>query len=120
MARMILKPSREKALLRRHPWIYSGAVQRVDGDPAGGDTVEVLSSGGEFLARAAYSPASQIRARVWACDPQEQVDADLLRRRIRAALASRQALGLPSRADAYRLVYAESDGLPGLIVDRYG
>ena len=62
---LILKPGREKSLLRHHPWVFSGAIDRVDGSPVSGDTVDVLSSRGEFLARAAFSPASQIRARVW-------------------------------------------------------
>jgi 23S rRNA (cytosine1962-C5)-methyltransferase len=92
----------------------------VDGDPQPGATVDVLSSRGDFLSRAAYSPSSQIRARAWTFDPDEQVDASLLRARIRTALASRQLWGLDRQTDAQRLVYAESDGLPGLIVDRYG
>jgi 23S rRNA (cytosine1962-C5)-methyltransferase len=142
MAELVLKPGREKSLLRRHPWIFSGAIQQVDGNPASGETVDLLSFKGEFLARAAYSPHSQIRARVWTFDPDEQVDPDFFRRRIRAAIKARAMLGflklnsngvqrLPTLAptsgdvglllsDAYRLVYAESDSLPGLIVDRYG
>jgi 23S rRNA (cytosine1962-C5)-methyltransferase len=120
MPKLILKPGREKSLLRRHPWVFSGAVQHVEGDPQPGATVDVLSSRGDFLSRAAYSPSSQIRARAWTFDPEEQVDANLLRARLRTALASRQLLGLDRQTDAQRLVYAESDGLPGLIVDRYG
>jgi 23S rRNA (cytosine1962-C5)-methyltransferase len=124
-ASIILKPGREKSLLRRHPWVFSGAVSRVDGDPQLGQTVDVLSDKGQFLARGAYSPASQIRARVWTYDPAEKVDADLFRRRIQAALALREGLapaqkgGTQGGTDALRLVHAESDGLPGLIVDRY-
>jgi 23S rRNA (cytosine1962-C5)-methyltransferase len=120
MSRLILKPTREKSLLRRHPWIFSGSIQSVEGSPESGATVEVLSSRGEFLGCAAYSPSSQIRARVWTFDPEEQVDADLLRRRVRTALVSRKAWGLERETDALRLIYAESDGIPGLIVDRYG
>ena len=60
-----LKPGREKSLRRRHPWVFSGAVARVEDEPASGATVDVVSEGGEFLARAAWSPSSQIRARVW-------------------------------------------------------
>lgn len=114
-----LKPGREKSLLRRHPWIFSGAVARVDDEPASGATVDVLSSKGDFLARAAYSPHSQIRARVWTFDD-EPVDAGFFRQKIRAALDTRDKLQVTSSSDSYRLVYAESDGLPGLIVDRYG
>ena len=113
-----LKPGREKSLLRRHPWIFSGAVQRVDGEPVSGGTVDVLSSRGEFLARAAYSSNSQIRARVWTFE-EEPVDADFFRRRIRSALTTRQTLKVEGQSNGYRLIYAESDGIPGLIVDRY-
>jgi len=114
-----LKPGREKSLLRRHPWIFSGAVQRVDDEPASGATVDLLSATGQFLARAAYSPTSQIRARVWTFDD-EPVDADFLRRKIRTAIEMRRKSKVESQADAVRLIHAESDGLPGLIVDRYG
>ena len=127
MPSLMLKPGREKSLLRRHPWVFSGAVDRVEGGPRPGETVDVLDAGGRFVARAAYSPTSQIRARVWTFNPQEQVDADFLRRRIRAALAHRATLSLFSVSEArspfeygLRLVHAESDGLPGLVVDRYG
>lgn len=135
MADLVLKPGREKSLLRRHPWIFSGAVHHLDGEPASGETVSLLSFKGDFLARAAYSPHSQIRARVWTFDPDEQVDPDFFRRRIRAAIQARAVFGLQSlpplapksgpkgmlREDfGVRLIYAESDGLPGLIVDRYG
>jgi 23S rRNA (cytosine1962-C5)-methyltransferase len=120
MPELRLKPGREKSLLRRHPWIFSGALERVGGDPQSGDVVEVLASNGAFVARAAYSPQSQIRARVWTFDPQEAVDADFFRRRVRGALAMRRALGLEAVTDAIRLIHAESDLLPGLVVDRYG
>jgi 23S rRNA (cytosine1962-C5)-methyltransferase len=132
MASIILKSGREKSLLRRHPWVFSGAVGQVNGDPASGATVDVRAADGTFLARAAYSPSSQIRARVWSFDPEETVDADFFRRRILAALARRtiffssphfsQANGGSEGGvtDAFRLVHAESDGIPGLVVDRYG
>jgi 23S rRNA (cytosine1962-C5)-methyltransferase len=131
MAELILKPTREKSLLRRHPWVFSGALDKVLGDPQPGETVDVLTSKREFLAKAAYSPYSQIRARVWTFDENEQVDADFFRRRIDSALALRTTLGFFPRpvgdgpeergvTDAVRLVHAESDHLPGLIVDRYG
>jgi 23S rRNA (cytosine1962-C5)-methyltransferase len=115
---IFLKPGREKSLLRRHPWIFSGAVHHVDDEPASGGTVDLLSLNGDFLARAAYSPTSQIRARVWTFDD-EAVDADFFRRKIRAALDMRRMLKVESQTNAVRLIHAESDGLPGLIVDRY-
>ncbi|MBE3117756.1 MAG: class I SAM-dependent methyltransferase, partial [Candidatus Atribacteria bacterium] len=124
-----LKPGREKSLLRRHPWIFSGAIARLDGNPASGETVDLLAADGQFLARAAYSPSSQIRARVWTYDPSEPVDADFFRRRIQRAIQTRVGADLvsalaragtsPAPTDACRLIHAESDGLPGLIVDRY-
>ena len=120
MKQLTLKPGREKSLERRHPWIFSGAVARVQGDPESGDTVAVRSGGGEFLAWAAYSPASQIRARVWSWQEAEPVDGELLRARLRQALAARAALIRAKDSDAMRLVHGESDGLPGVIVDRYG
>ena len=119
MSSLTLKPGREKSLLRRHPWIFSGAVARVDGDPAPGATIDLLSANGQFLARAAYSPSSQIRARVWTFDQSEPVDAAFFHRRIATALAGRETWHLAPGTNAFRLVHAESDGLPGLIVDRY-
>jgi 23S rRNA (cytosine1962-C5)-methyltransferase len=117
--KIILKPGREKSLLRRHPWIFSGAIHNVEGEPAPGATVDLFSAKGEFLARAAYSPESQIRARVWTF-ADELVDADFLRRRIQRSIHAREIWNLSQETDAIRLVHAESDGLPGLIVDRYG
>jgi 23S rRNA (cytosine1962-C5)-methyltransferase len=116
---LTLKPSREKSILRRHPWIYSGAIERVSGDPAPGETVEIRSARGELLARAGYSPHSQIRARVWSFDPDEAVGGDFFRGRIRRALQARQTLAPGPGTNALRLVHGESDGLPGLVVDRY-
>jgi 23S rRNA (cytosine1962-C5)-methyltransferase len=116
---LVLNKGREKSLKRRHPWIFSGAVEKVNGKPAVGDTVDVLDSAKKWLARAAYSPKSQIRARVWTFDPAQQVDGDFFRTRIQAALAVREALPAAKHANALRLVHGESDALPGLVVDRY-
>ena len=119
MPALILKPGREKSLFRRHPWIFSGAIQQgEDSSVLSGSTVELLSSTKQFLARASYSPNSQIRARVWAFKD-EPIDVDFFRRRIHAAMDSRQKLDVENQSNAYRLIYAESDGIPGLIVDRY-
>ncbi len=119
-ANLLLKPGREKSLLRRHPWVFSGAVQQIQGNPTPGETITLRTAEGQFLARAAYSPNSQIRARVWTFDPQEEVDAEFFRRRIRSALEQRQSLNLSAVTDSLRLVHAESDNLTGLVVDRYG
>jgi len=119
MANIFLKPGREKSLLRRHPWIFSGAIHKTDENIASGSTVDLLSSDKHFLARASYSPASQIRARVWTFQ-NEPVDREFFRKKIRAAIAMRRRSNVESQSNAYRLIYAESDGIPGLIVDRYG
>lgn len=118
MPHILLKPGREKSLLRRHPWVFSGAIHRLEGNPASGSTVDLISAEGHFLARASYSPASQIRARVWTFED-EPVDEEFFRKRIRAAIHARDTWRLTPDTDSYRLLYAESDGLPGLIVDRY-
>jgi len=115
---IILKPGREKSLLRRHPWIFSGAIQHVDGEPASGSTIDLLSSDKKFLARASYSPTSQIRARVWTF-ADEVVDKEFFRSKIRSSITTRQKLNVTGQSNAYRIIYAESDGIPGLIVDRY-
>jgi 23S rRNA (cytosine1962-C5)-methyltransferase len=120
MPALILKAGRERSLLRRHPWIFSGAIQHADEASAiPGGTVDLLSTNKQFLARAAYSPTSQIRARVWTFED-KPVDAVFFRRQIRSAIETRQNLNVAGRSNAYRLIYAESDGIPGLIVDRYG
>jgi len=117
MNSLVLKKGREKSVKRRHPWIFSGAVEKAGGKP--GETVQVRDIAGNPVAIAAYSPQSQIRARVWTFDLKEEIDADFFRRRIEKALALREALPAAKHANALRLVNAESDGLPGLVVDRY-
>lgn len=112
-----LKPSKEKSLLRRHPWVYANAIDRVEGKPAVGATVVVRAPDGRFLARAAYSPHSQIRARVWSFDENEPIDHAFFKRRVQRAVAHRDAM--VSGTGAVRLIFGEADGLPGLIVDRY-
>ena len=118
---LFLKNDREKSVLYRHPWIFSGAVEKVSGDPASGETVAVRDIHGQFLAWAAYSPVSQIRARIWTWREADTVDGDFIRERLERSLARRENLagegeGYPQ---ALRLAHGESDGLPGLIVDRY-
>ncbi len=119
MANIFLKPGREKSLLRRHPWIFSGAIHKEDESIASGSTVDLLSSDKHFLARASYSPSSQIRARVWTFQ-NEPIDREFFRKKIHTAIAMRRRSNVESQSNAYRLIYAESDGIPGLIVDRYG
>ena len=117
--KLTLKPGRERSLLRRHPWVFSGAVGKVHGSPQSGDTVVVHSADGGFLAWAAYSPVSQIRARVWSFEEAEVPGPDLFKKKIEAALALRSTAVPPETTDALRLVHGESDGLPGLVADRY-
>jgi 23S rRNA (cytosine1962-C5)-methyltransferase len=112
-----LKPGKERSLLRRHPWIYDTAIARVKGRPASGATVAVRGHDGQWLAWAAYSPASTLRARCWSFVEADTIDADWLAARVREAVARRAHL--TADADALRLVFGEADGLPGLIADRY-
>ncbi|HOG49842.1 MAG TPA: class I SAM-dependent methyltransferase [Lentisphaeria bacterium] len=117
--RLILHKERHRSLLRGHPWIFSGAVAQVIGEPGAGDTVDVMSADGEWLAKAAYCPNSQIRARVWTFTENEAVDASFFQRRLQAAAAYRSQLGLANITNAWRVVHAEADGLPGCIIDKY-
>ncbi|KWC19475.1 class I SAM-dependent rRNA methyltransferase [Burkholderia ubonensis] len=117
MQTVTLKPSKDKSLLRRHPWIYANAIDRVDGKPAPGATVIVRAHDGRFLARGAYSPHSQIRVRVWSFDENEPIDHAFFKRRVQRAVAHRNTM--VSGTGAVRLVFGEADGLPGLIVDHY-
>jgi len=120
MPTLILKKGREKSLLRRHPWVFSGAVHSVQGSPKLGETVDVVSATGQWLAKAAYSPESQIQARVWSFEKTAEIDAAFFRHRLEACVAARRVQGLDIPEGACRLVAAESDGLPGVVVDRYG
>jgi 23S rRNA (cytosine1962-C5)-methyltransferase len=119
MDSVVIKAGREASLLRRHPWVFSGAVARLIGHPQRGQTVQVLSADGRALAVGAFSPDSQIQVRLWDHDPCTCIDADFFRRRIADAVAFRRGLPSLKDTDAWRLVNAEADGLPGLIVDRY-
>jgi 23S rRNA (cytosine1962-C5)-methyltransferase len=119
MATLVIKKGREKPIRNRHPWIFSGAVARVEGQPEPGDIVDVVDGRGAFLARAYYNPQSQINGRILTWNPDEPIDDSFWRRKIERALAGRAALALEPQTNAYRLINAESDGLPGLIVDKY-
>ena len=116
---VILKPDRQRSIERRHPWIFSGAVAKINGEPGAGDTVTIKSADGKFLAYAGWSPKSQIVARVWSFNEADYIDAAFLRARLQALIARRAALLQSGETNAVRLVHAESDGLPGLIVDQY-
>ena len=114
-----LKPGRDKSVRNGHPWIFSGAIAEVAGEPSVGGTVGVHAADATFLAWGAWSPQSQIRVRVWSRDPGQTIDADFFAKRVADASAARSAM-FDDRHTAARLVHGESDGLPGVIADRYG
>lgn len=117
--KLILRSGRDRSVHLMHPWIFSSAIDMVSGTPAPGDVVKVVSASGEELGIASYSPGSQIRARMLSFNPDEMVDKEFFERRIRYALELRKEIIPPEKTNAMRLVHGESDGLPGLIVDRY-
>ena len=120
MTELILKLGKERSLYRRHPWIFEGSVARLNGRAKPGDTVDVLDADGRTLARAAWSPKSQIRARIWSFDSQTIIDDAFFKRRVADAVARRQAMPQLAGQEGMRLIHGESDGLPGVIADRYG
>ena len=120
MTDITLHSKRDFSVSRRHPWIFSGAVAQVDGAPASGESVRVLSAEGAVLGTGAYSPASQIRVRMWTFDGTQQVDETFVAGRIAQAVGARAVFVAEDATNAYRLVNAEADGVPGLVADRYG
>ena len=119
--RVILRRGKEKPVRQRHPWIFSGAIQRVEGEPQPGDTVEIVASDGKWMAWAEYNPQSQIRARTFGWDQNRRPDEVFWQERLHASIVRRRQLMPGSEVmRAVRLVFAESDGMPGLIVDQYG
>lgn len=118
VSRILLKRGKEKPVLAHHPWIFSGAIARVE-DANDGDTVDVFDSVGEWLARGYYNSHSQIAVRLWTWNRDEQVDHAWLKERLASAVEERNGLIDPDAVNAYRLINAESDRLPGLVVDRY-
>ncbi len=113
-----LVKGREKSLRRKHPWIFSRGIHKVEGEPELGATVDVFTHDGKWLAKAAYSPHSQIRARVWSFE-QQTIDQAFFRQRIADALLLRQEIIARDGLTGFRLVAAESDGLPGITIDKY-
>ena len=119
MNSLFLKKGRERSVKRRHPWIFSGAVEKLGGEPKPGETVQVRDIAGNPLALAAYSPESQIRARAWSFDVSQAIDEKFFRQKLQQAISLRERLPAARHTNALRLVHGESDGLPGLVVDRY-
>ncbi|MEX2287592.1 MAG: class I SAM-dependent rRNA methyltransferase [Planctomycetaceae bacterium] len=121
LPKVILKPRRAEPFFNRHPWVFGGAVERIEGAPEPGAEVDVFSGEGEFIARGLFNPHSQIRVRLYAWNSETRLDRDFWSTQLDRAIAMRRALFADAGPDAaYRLVYSESDGLSGLIVDRYG
>lgn len=117
VATVHLKPQKCKSLRRLHPWVFSGAIEKVKGTPALGETVSIHSTEGDWLGYGAWSPQSQIRVRVWSFQQKDTIDADFFLARIQAAKALRDGLNITS--NAYRVVAAEADELPGVTIDKY-
>nr|WP_145496991.1 23S rRNA (cytosine(1962)-C(5))-methyltransferase RlmI [Yersinia ruckeri] len=119
MNRLFLTKGREKSLIRRHPWVFSGAVERIEGKPLPGETIDIMDSQGKWLARGAYSPESQLRARVWTFMQDESIDNAFFIRRLQRAQSWRDWIAQRDGLDSYRLIAGESDGLPGVTIDRF-
>ncbi len=121
LPRLVLKPRRAGPFFNRHPWVFAGAIDRVEGDPVAGDVVDVISNTGNFVARGLYNPVSRIRARLYSWVEDQPLDDSFWRSRIEQAVALRQRLfhGGPAER-ACRMVFSEADGLSGMTVDRYG
>lgn len=118
--RLTLKPGRDRSVQQRHPWLFSGAVAHVADGAEDGGLVDVVSAGGEWLARGYLNRRSQIVVRLLTWEREQAIDDAFWRGRLERAIAGRAALHADPHITAYRLVNAESDGLPGLVVDRYG
>jgi 23S rRNA (cytosine1962-C5)-methyltransferase len=119
MLSVTLKKTADSFIKRKHPWIFSGAIEKVEGNPSNGQTVQIFTSNKTPIGFGSFSPSSQIRVRVWSFNPDEKIDSEFFRKRILAASDTRKQFIDTSQTNMCRIVNAESDGLPGLIVDRY-
>lgn len=120
MPALILHPGKERSVYKRHPWLFAGSIAHLTGRVRAGETVDIATEKGEVLARAAFSPKSQIRARIWSFNPDEIIDDAFFKRRVADAVARRRSLPTLAGQAGVRLIHAESDGLPGVICDQYG
>ena len=118
-ARITLNVGREKSLLRKHPWVFSKAINRIKGKPMLGDTVDIFDNKGNWLAKGAYSPESQIRVRVWSFEQEEHIDRQFFLNKLKSAQSRRDWFIERGELTGYRLIAAESDGLPGITIDKY-
>ncbi|HEY7751041.1 MAG TPA: class I SAM-dependent methyltransferase [Ignavibacteriaceae bacterium] len=119
MSSVTLKKSADSFIKRKHPWIFSGAIGKVEGNPSNGETVQIFTSDKKLVGHGSFSPSSQIRVRVWSFDPEEKINSEFFNKKISIALQLRNQVIDKSKTNSYRIINAESDGLPGLIVDRY-
>lgn len=120
MKKLFLRSGRDKSIVRHHPWIFSGALAPGEPPTASGDTVQVCAASGAVLGQGAWSPASQISVRMWSFSADAVIDRAFFRQRVATAARIRRELGCDRRGTACRVIFGESDGLPGLVVDRYG
>lgn len=118
--KVTLKKNRDFSVMRRHPWVFSGAVASVEGNPGPGESVSVVSSDGKVLGVGAYSPESQIRVRMWSFDADAAVDEKFIFDQVAASVGGRSYFLAEGRTNAFRLINSEADGLPGVIADLYG
>jgi 23S rRNA (cytosine1962-C5)-methyltransferase len=121
VAQVVLQPRRARPFYGRHPWVYPGAISTIEGNPADGDEVDLLSYERSFVARGLFNSQSKIRVRLYSWSPDEPLDKSFFRKKIESAIRLRhKVLGLSESSDACRLIFSEADGLSGCIVDRYG
>lgn len=119
MSSVKLKKAADSFIKRKHPWVFSGAIEKVEGNPANGETVQIFTSNKTLVGHGSFSPSSQIRVRVWSFDPEEKIDTDFFRKKISLAAELRKKIIDETITNVYRIINAESDGIPGFIVDRY-
>ncbi len=119
MPSVLLKKAADKFIKRKHPWIFSGAIEKVDGNPQNGEAVQIFTADKELIGIGCFSPSSQIRVRIWSFNPEEKIDSDFFKRKIDRAKSLRENILDTTKTNAYRIINSESDRLPGLIVDRY-
>lgn len=119
MPLVILKKAADSFVKRKHPWIFSGAIGKIEGNPINGETVQIFTSDKKLVGFGSFSPSSQIRVRVWSFNPEEKIDSEFFRRKIFLANSLREKVIDFSKTNSYRIINAECDNLPGLIVDRY-
>lgn len=119
MKKVHIKKDRDKSLKRKHPWVFSGAINKADENIKPGETISVVSSSGQVIGKGAFSPSSQISIRMWTFNDTEEVNTDFFKRRIINAFNLRKEI-ISGETDSYRIINAESDGLPGVIADLYG